>query len=579
MNDNGGNRASRVGGGFLLVLVTVTGATVLALEVLGTRVIGTHYGSSLYVWAALLSVTLVCLAVGYAVGGRVADRVPRAWMLYLLVMLAGGSALLVPLLTAVLVPLDNWLGLAWGAIASALVIFFLPLTLLAMASPYVIRLRARTVEGVGSTSGAVYALSTVGSVGGVLVVSLWMIPTLGTRASLWICAGALIGLGALGLTLASRGKTAVLLLAAGLPVVAHPDEPTVGGELWHTESAYGDLRVIQRDVPGRGLYRMLMVNGIMQTGMPLDIDLVGAGAILQSDRYYLELLPYFYADLAAGRRGVLIGLAGGMFPRVMEFYEADWTAVEIDVKVAELARAYFGYRGAICYPDGRRHPVDLSRFPRRESPLMEAHLARAGEAHRAQHEAAKGPPGHVVIQDGRQYLTGQDDPVDFIVLDAYNSDTIPFHLITREFFQLAKRRLTDDGLLAINFIGRPQGDFVTDSLFRTLTAVFGRDRLRAFRTGDEVSAVQVIIVFALQRQMELLPLWRQAGGSGGADELAYELSRREVNADRTGGVVITDDLNPIDLARARTALEWRRQTAALMARDGRVEVRPREQQR
>jgi len=565
MNHNAAARPPHAGRTFLLLLVTVTGATVLALEVLGTRVIGTYYGSSLYVWAALLSVTLVCLAVGYAIGGRIADRVPKPWMLYVLVTLAGASTVAVPRLTAVLVPLDNWLGLAWGAIASALVIFFLPLTLLAMAGPYVIRLRAHRVEGVGSTSGAVYALSTVGSVGGVLAVSLWMIPALGTQTSLMICAGVLIGLGAVGLTVASRGRAAVLLLAAGLPVLGHHPGPGVPGELFRTESPYGDLRVIQRDVPGRGLHRMLMVNGIMQTGMPLDIDLVGAGAILQSDRYYLELLPYFHPDLAAGRRGLLIGLAGGMFPRVMEFYEVEWTAVEIDVKVAELARAYFGYRGAICYPDGTPHHVDLSRFPRRELPVVEAHFAQTADEHRAEREAAKGPPGRAVIQDGRQYLTRHDEAVDFIVLDAYSSDTIPFHLITREFFQLAKRRLTDDGVLAINFIGRPAGDFVTDSLFRTLGEVFGRDRLRAFRTGDDLSAVQVIIVFALARPMDLLPLWRGMDVGGGADPLSYELSRRAVETDRPGGVVITDDRNPIDLARARIALDWRRQTAALIA--------------
>ena len=178
--------------GFLLILVTVTGATVLALEVLGTRVIGTHYGSSLYVWAALLCVTMICLAIGYALGGAIADRVPRPWMLYVLVILAGGSVLAVPPLTAVLEPLSGALGLAFGAVVSAMVIFFAPLTLLAMAGPYVIRLRARRVGGVGKTSGAVYAVSTVGSVLGVLLVSLWMIPTLGTRWSLWVCSGLLI---------------------------------------------------------------------------------------------------------------------------------------------------------------------------------------------------------------------------------------------------------------------------------------------------------------------------------------------------------------------------------------------------
>ena len=290
---------------FLLILVTITGATVLALEVLGTRVIGTHYGSSLYVWAALLSVTLVCLALGYATGGWLADRVPRAWMLFLLVMLAGGSVLLVPVLTAVLAPVGELLGLAWGAIASALVIFFLPLTLLAMAGPYVIRLRARTIEGVGSTSGSVYALSTAGSVAGVLTVAFAMIPMLGTRTSLLVCAGVLIILGAVGMALARRVVTAALFLIAGLPALTHRSEAVVRGELLHTESAYGELRVLERDQPGRGAHRMLMVNGIMQTGMPLDIELVSSGAILQSDAYYLELLPYFYPDLAAGRRGVL----------------------------------------------------------------------------------------------------------------------------------------------------------------------------------------------------------------------------------------------------------------------------------
>ncbi len=542
---------------FLLVLVTVTGATVLALEVLGTRVIGTHYGSSLYVWAALLTVTLVCLAIGYAVGGRLADRLPRARMLYLLVMLAGGAVLAVPLLTGVLGPLSDRLGLAWGAVASAGVIFFLPLTLLAMAGPYVIRLRARRVERVGATSGAVYALSTAGSVVGVLAVSLWMIPTLGTRTSLRVCSGVLIALGAVGLTLATRGRWAAALAVAAAAILVRPREAPMPGELFRTESAYGDLRIIQRDEPLRGPHRMLLVNGIMQTGMPLDIGALRAGEVLLSDTYYLELLPYFHTDLGAGRRGVLIGLAGGMFPRVMEFYDIDWTAVEIDVKVAELAKAYFGYRGEITYPDGRRRAVDLSRFPRREMPATLDHL------HHAEHEAdrtSRPYRGRAVIQDGRRYLARHAERVDFIVLDAYNSDTIPFHLITREFFALARSRLTADGILAINYIGRPEGDFVTESLFRTLGEVFGADRLKAYRSRDETDPVQVITVLAFRRPMELLPLWRQGDAAAGADRLSYQLSRRRVETAGAAGAVITDDLNPIDLARTRTALQWRRKT-------------------
>jgi len=560
MNDR---ERSRLAGGFLLALVTVTGAVVLALEVLGTRVIGTHFGSSLYVWAALITVTLVCLSIGYWVGGKLADRLPRAWMLCLLVMLSGASVLLVPLMKPLLGPLSDAMGLAWGAMAAAGVFFSLPLTLLAMAGPYVIRLRARRVEGMGSTSGAVYALSTIGSVAGALAVSFWMIPSLGTATSLLVCSGVLIGLGAVGLAVVTRGRAVAAVVLIGLPWPARAADGAPPGQLHHAESAYGDLRVVQRDVPGRGLYRMLMVNGIMQTGMPLDVELVGPGSILQTDSYYLELLPYFYPDLAAGRTGVLIGLAGGMFPRVMEFYEIDWTAVEIDVKVAELAKAYFGYRGDIRRADGSPHDVDLSRFADRASPVMADHLGVGGAEHAAEHAPAGPYRGHAVINDGRKFLADLRDKTDFIVLDAYNGDTIPFHLITREFFELVRSRLTTDGLLAINYIGSPAGDFVTDALFRTLGAVFGTANLRAYRTREDDTAVQVIIIYAFPgRPRELLPLW-QADATGGADRLSYELSQRLVDANRPAGIVITDDRNPIDLARAQTALQWRRQTKKL----------------
>ena len=556
-------RTTRAGRLFLLILVILSGGVVLSLEVLGTRVIGTHYGSSLYVWAALLSVTLVCLAIGYAIGGRLADRVPRTWMLCLLLMLAGGSVMLVPFLTRVLVPLGDRLGLAWGAIGSALIIFFLPLTLAATAGPYVIRLCARKVEGVGSTSGTVYALSTIGSVGGVLIVSLWLIPSLGTSRSLLVCSATLIGLGALGMTLSLRGRAAPLLLLALLPAVLGGKEPAFPGELFHTESPYGDLRVIQRDEPGRGVFRMLMVNGIMQTGMPMDIDLVSAGDILRSDQYYLELLPYFHADLASDRKVLLIGLAGGMFARVMEFYEVDVTAVEIDVKVAELAKAYFGYRGEIFFPSGKRHDMDLSRFPNRANPMLEA-LARTDPEHLDAHVPREPYRGRAVIQDGRQYLLSHTEPMDFIVLDAYNADMIPFHLITREFFELVRDRLTDDGILAINYIGRPQDDFVTDSLFRTLREVFGAERMQAYRTRADPAAVQVMTVFAFRRPMTLMTFLLDRGPASGVGQLSYELHLREVNTNRPGGTIITDDLNPVDLARASVALEWRRETGELI---------------
>jgi len=248
--------------------------------------------------------------------------------------------------------------------------------------------------------------------------------------------------------------------------------------------------------------------------MPMDIDRRDRTSMLRTQSYYLELLPYFGDDPDKPRKCLLIGLAGGLFTRVMRLYPVDITAVEIDAKVVDIARKFFGYRGK------------------------------------------------VFIQDGRRFLHSCKERYDFIVLDAYNSDTIPFHLITREMFQSVRKHLTDDGILAINYIGAPDGDMVTDSLTRTLMNVFGNENVIAYRSTDDPKAVQVIYFFAFRGKASepTLPIDRWASSSGQVDPLIYELWARRLNLSPSKGIIITDDHNPIDIARVKTALAWRAQT-------------------
>jgi hypothetical protein len=498
------------------------------------------------------------------VGGLVADRWPRDWVLYALTMLAGGVTLLIPAAQGILEPCARRFGLRGGALVAAFAIFAPPLTLLGVASPFVVRLLARSLQRTGRTAGAVFALSTAGSVLGTLLTSFHLIPVLGTRWSLVGLAGALLCVSVVGLvvSLGARWSPAAAVLLALWPVAA--GGPPVSDEvLYRTESPYARLAVVQLRGEGRAAYRLLFSNGIMQTGMPVDIARRGRASLLWSDDYYLELLPYFFDDPDQPRRALLIGLAGGMFVRVMEKYPVELTAVEVDVKAAELAKAYFGCEGPICYPGGREHRVDVGRFPRREPAAAET----GGEAlSGAPDEQRGGRPARIVIEDGRRFLLTSAATYDFIVLDAYSGDTIPFHLVTREMFQAARRRLASDGILAVNYIGGPR-DPVTHSLARTLRDVFGEGNLLAYRSTDDPAAVQVIYFFAFRGVLReaALPAGRWSAEAG---RLAYRLLSRRLALPAGEGVVITDDLNPIDVARVRTALEWRRQTLEEFSRLG-----------
>ena len=115
--------------GYIYVVVTVSGASVLALEILGTRILGPFYGVGLFLWSALITVTLAALAAGYAIGGRWADAGPKLKRLSLLLLLAGIWVVLIPWLKRPVLGLVEPLGLRAAVLLAATILFFPPLML------------------------------------------------------------------------------------------------------------------------------------------------------------------------------------------------------------------------------------------------------------------------------------------------------------------------------------------------------------------------------------------------------------------------------------------------------------------
>ncbi|HYG24166.1 MAG TPA: fused MFS/spermidine synthase [Verrucomicrobiae bacterium] len=181
--------------------VFLGGFAVMVLEIVGARYLAKDFGGTFYVWISQIGIILVALALGYGVGGALADKFRRAGFLAIPLTMAGLFILFIPEFTPPLVdaivmrhPLDREIPALWQKLDPVLgstLVFFLPCCVLAVLSPYTIRLAATRLETVGAISGLVYAASTVGSIAGVFGSGYILIDYFDISA-IFRCTGALV---------------------------------------------------------------------------------------------------------------------------------------------------------------------------------------------------------------------------------------------------------------------------------------------------------------------------------------------------------------------------------------------------
>ncbi|HEU5085841.1 MAG TPA: fused MFS/spermidine synthase, partial [Roseiflexaceae bacterium] len=186
--------------------VLLAGAATLGIEMLASRLLAPFFGTSQPIWAAVIGMTLLYLALGYHFGGRLADRRPHAGLLYGLLSIAGLATAIIPLIARPILLLAQGalahlaVGGFLGALVAVLALFAVPVVLLAMISPFAVRLQLRFGEGgmaaAGATVGTLSALSTIGSIAGTFLSALVLIPAIGTTRTtlLYALVLALLGL-------------------------------------------------------------------------------------------------------------------------------------------------------------------------------------------------------------------------------------------------------------------------------------------------------------------------------------------------------------------------------------------------
>jgi predicted membrane-bound spermidine synthase len=504
---------TRVSTVLLLSSAVICGAAVMALELLGARMLSPIYGGSLTVWASMISVTMLSLACGYFTGGWAIDRWPKPVLLFLVLIASGLLGAVCPHMKFVLKTCYDSFGINGGALASSTIIFFLPLALLGTVSPAVIRLLSAGKK-VGITAGGVYAISTLGSVAGTLGTGLWLIPEFGVPTGFRITALLLVASGALGLILLYKKRGLPSLLFLGLVLLVPSPQLRIGesyiapdGErvtvIDARQSAHGRMVILEK-----GNYRLLVVGGIIQTGIPRNLNRLSKCDLLE-EGYYQELLP-FTVDDPEKCRALMIGLAGGMTAAMLKLYDIEVDAVDLDPEVIDMARKHFSFNGK------------------------------------------------AIAADGRRYLEDNKQKYDFCIIDTYSGDVFPFHLASLEAFRAAKKSLKPGGILALNFIGKPDGRPL-GSTWLTMKQIF--PFMRAIR-GKPGNDVQTVTVFASDQTINFNGAWLDYKGNyGGPDSIGEAIDRLSFLPNISGALLLTDDYNPIDSLRASEALRWRQSTA------------------
>ena len=428
---------------WLFAAVFFAGFAITGIEIALGRLLAPHFGSSLTVWAAIIAAVIGALAVGYPLGGWLADRRPGPLLPLVALLIGGvigaGLGVCVPYWLRTAMAGVGLSGVAfWGRLSLALLLFAAPCILLATVPPAVLRVILRDRTTAGRDAGGLYALGSLGSVLGILLPALWWIPVLGIRLTFLLLGGAAVIPAAIGLVYHFGGRRRGMIAAAlvvlvslfAVPEATRTPDEAAQQVLYDRDSGLQRIRVTAADA-GAHRRRWLQLN----EGWSIHSSLLEPD-YATNDVWDWMALTALLPGPDDGRTDVLIiGLAGGtvsnLITRLLSPLLPDVaiTGIEIDQQVIDVADRYLD--------------LDRSRLT-------------------------------TVAADGRIWLRGSDAEFDLIILDAYRQPSIPSHLATVEFFEDVSGHLGPGGLAVLNVFAPAKRSRILDGIGAAWSSAFSR---------------------------------------------------------------------------------------------------------
>jgi spermidine synthase len=443
----------------LEIVVFVSGAVVMILELTGSRILAPHVGGSLPVWTGLIGVILGSLSLGYMLGGRLADKNPTHTGLTGILFQSSVTLAVIPILSKVFLPviIASIHDIKLATVIATIFLFALPSVLLGMVSPYVIRLKLESVASSGVTAGRLYAISTVGSILGTFFAGFFLIAYFGSHTILYLLSAAMLVLSVMVMGKKWWGKIFYFIpLFLILAAADYSYSNIFQRNVLDVDTQYNRVIIKEgrNDATGRTI-REMMIGNEPSSAMYTESD-----ELVYSYTKYYRLLDHFAPET---KSALMLGGAGYSYPKdfIRNHPEASIDIVEIDPALTELAKKYFAFQ-----------PNDKTT---------------------------------VYHEDARTFLNREEKKYDAILNDAFSSHfSHPFQLASKEAIQHMYDMLTDDGVVITNTIATlagERGKFLRAEYY-TYKSVFPYVAVFPVATTESSDYLQNVMIIAAKKPLD-----------------------------------------------------------------------------
>lgn len=478
----------------LEIIVFLGGAIGMGLELIAARVLSPYVGSSNVVWTSIIGIILVSMSLGYWIGGKSADKDANINQLANILLYAALATSTIPLLETCVVKIIAGIipNLIIAAILCAIIAFSIPSFILAMISPYAVKIKSKEETEIGSLSGKISSLSTIGSIVGTFLMGFVLIPNIGV-SNINISVTIILFIMSI-IARENKDKKIIYINIVAICImmilivlgksIFKINNPNI---ILDTDSQYSRIWVKQIQTE-KVTYRTLQVDRGLESYIDTETGEMGAKYL----RYY-DLFECFNKD---AKSTLLIGGAAYTYPihYLQKYNDKTIDVVEIDDKMTQIAVEQFG----------------LNINDRRLKTYS---------------------------QDGRSYLNYSKNKYDTILIDAFKGTNAPFELTTYEALTNAKSMLNENGVVITNIISALEGDnakFIQYE-YATYKAVF--DDVRIFRVADmDVNDIQNLILVGIKGDLKM--------DSSKSEEYSQYLNM-QISDFKTDKTIVTDDFAPI----------------------------------